>query len=114
MRTARRAARDDATIAFRSLLPPTSVRLPGRLRPVLVGLAVVLALASCSKSEGTTPEETGVRTRAIEELRDYGLTAKQAACVADKIGAQSVVEATDLTALTEGQPYKDAADVCLS
>lgn len=114
MRTARRAARDDATITFRSLFPPTNVRVPGRVKRLLVGLAVVFAFAGCSKSEGTTPEETGVRTRAIEELRDYGLTAKQAACVTDKLGAQSVVEATDLTALTEGQPYKDAADVCIS
>ena len=101
-------------IASRSLVPPKNVRVPGRVRPLLVGLAVAFAVASCGSSEGTTPEESGVRTRAIEELRDYGLTAKQAACVTDELGAQSVVEATDLTALTEGQPYKDAAELCIT
>ena len=75
---------------------------------------VTVALAGCGSSDAKSPEETGVRARAIEELRDYGLTAKQAACVTDKLGAQTVVEATDLTALTEGQPYRDAADTCIS
>ena len=75
--------------------------------------ALVGALSACSKSDGSDPERTGPVAQAVEELRDYGLTADQAECVVGKVGADAVVEATDLTAFTDSQQYRDAAKACI-
>lgn len=81
------------------------------------GLAAVLALAAAGCSSdggGSDPATDGPRARAVEQLRDLGLTEEQAACVTDELGAETVVEATDLNALAQGQPYRDAADTCIA
>ena len=87
-----------------------------RARAVGAGLLAVLlgalGLLGCGGSDDD-PAVTGPRTQAVEKLRDYGLTAKDAACVADELGAETVVEATDLNALAESQEYRDAADACI-
>ena len=94
---------------------PSSARAR-RARAVAAGLlAVVLGafgLLGCGASDDD-PAVTGPRAQAVEKLRDYGLTARDAACVADELGAETVVEATDLNALAESQEYRDAADACI-
>ncbi len=82
-------------------------------RPALVALALAVALAGCGSSDTGDPERTGIRKRSVEALRSYGLTAEQAACLTDAMGPETVVEATDLTALTEGQAYRGAAKACV-
>ena len=86
-----------------------------RRRAAALALAalVVAGTASSCSSGGSDPEETGPTKQAVEQLRDYGLTAKQAACVVDEIGADTVVEATDLNALADSQQYRDAAKACI-
>jgi hypothetical protein len=49
----------------------------------------------------------------VERLHDFGLTEEQASCIVDEVGAEAVVEASDLTALTDSQQYRDAAEACL-
>lgn len=77
-----------------------------------VALSVSSTLGACS-SEGSDPEQTGPNKQAVEKLRDFGLTAEQAECVVDEVGAESVVEATDLNAYTDSQQYQDAAKACI-
>ena len=79
----------------------------------LVAAALVVVGSACSKSDGSDPEKTGPTKQATERLHDFGLTKEQAGCVVDKIGADAVVEATDLNALTESGPYQDAAKACI-
>lgn len=84
-------------------------------RAAALALAAVLSctfVASCSSS-GSDPEDTGPTKQAVEQLRDYGLTAEQASCVVDEVGADTVVEATDLNALADSQQYRDAAKACI-
>lgn len=90
--------------------------MPAR-RPPATALAMVLLsllvlLGACSKG-GSDPERTGPTKQAVEQLRDFGLTADQAACVVDKVGADTVVEATDLNAFADSQQYRDAAKACI-
>jgi hypothetical protein len=80
---------------------------------MLVASLVVVG-AACSKSDGSDPERTGPTKQAVERLHDYGLTNDEAGCIVDEIGAESVVEATDLNALTEGDQYQDAAKACIA
>jgi hypothetical protein len=75
--------------------------------------SVVTVGASCSKSEGSDPESTGPTKQAVERLEDFGLTDEQATCIVDELGADTVVEATDLTALTESEQFQDASKDCL-
>ncbi len=82
------------------------------LRPCLVVVAVAVGVAGCSSDGSDGPEVTGPRDRAVEQLRDYGLTAEQARCVTDELGADVIVEATDLNALAQGAPYQDAIEGC--
>jgi hypothetical protein len=77
---------------------------------LVAGLA--LAGAGCS-SGGSDPESTGPTAQAVERLREFGLDADEAECVVDELGADTVVESTDLTALTDSQQYQDAADSCI-
>ncbi len=84
-----------------------------RLAFPLLAASLVLVAASCSDSDGSDPERTGPTKQAVERLHDFGLTNEQARCMVDEIGAESVVEATDLNALTESQQYRDAAETCL-
>jgi hypothetical protein len=79
----------------------------------LLAASLVLVASSCSKSDGSDPERTGPTKQAVERLHDFGLTTEQARCVVDEVGAASVVEATDLNALTGSQEYQDAAKTCL-
>ncbi|WP_421119448.1 hypothetical protein ACE2AJ_19150 [Aquihabitans daechungensis] len=79
----------------------------------LAAASLALVVASCSKSEGSDPERTGPTKQAVERLHDYGLTDEQARCVVDEVGAESVVEASDLNALADSQQYRDAAEACL-
>ena len=79
----------------------------------LVAASLVASVGACSKSDGSDPERTGPTAQAVERLRDFGLTKGEAECIVDEVGADSVVEATDLNALTESQPYRDAAKACI-
>lgn len=79
---------------------------------VLVAVLALVGLGGCGGSEDD-PAIEGPRAQAIERLVDYGLTDDEATCVADELGAQTVVEAADVNALAEGQAYRDAADRCI-
>jgi len=98
-----------------TLIVPASDR--SHRRPVAPVVAVVLvlglALGGCSSDKKASPEETGRQAKAVAELRDYGLTKDQATCVADKLGAETVVEASGMDVLAAGQPYQDAAKACI-
>jgi hypothetical protein len=85
------------------------VRNLARLAPLVV--AFCLVAAACG-SEGEAPDDGPVR-QAIEQLRDFGLTEAQASCVVDRIGADTVDEAGDLTALAESEAYRAAAEACV-
>ncbi|MCB1039613.1 MAG: hypothetical protein R2701_07055 [Acidimicrobiales bacterium] len=78
---------------------------------LLVAALGTLGLAGCGDSDGG-PAARAERTQAVERLQDYGLSDDQASCVVDALGAETIVEATDLNAFTEGQDYRDAADRC--
>ena len=82
---------------------------------LLVATIVVGLLAGCAGSDGSDPdpEADGAAARAARQLREYGLTEDEAACMVDRLGAEVVNEAPDLTALTEGGAYQDAAKECL-
>ena len=99
--------REDAKVLVR---PPPSP--PRRCRAHSTPPSRRLA-AACSKSDGSDPERTGPTKQAVERLHDFGLTTEQARCVVDEVGAASVVEATDLNALTDSQQYQDAAEACI-
>ncbi len=70
-------------------------------------------LTACGGSDGPDPEVTGARSRAVQVLRDYGLSKADAGCMVDRLGAEVVNEAPDITALTQGQAYQDASKACL-
>lgn len=86
--------------------------LPSRPRLAASVLAGALVLAACGSDGGSDPEETGRRDRAVTLLRDFGLTKADAECVTDRLGSETVVEATDMAILASGQPYQDAAEAC--
>lgn len=91
--------------------------MPHRVRPVAALAAVVLALAlgaaACGGSDGgSDPEAAGLRARAVEQLRDYGLPEGQAECVVDALGADVVAATPEMDVLAAGQPYQDAIDGC--
>jgi hypothetical protein len=75
-------------------------------------LALALALGACG-SNGSDPDETGPVDQAVEKLDGFGLSAGEASCVVDAVGAETVVEASDLNAFTESQQYQDAAKECI-
>jgi hypothetical protein len=79
----------------------------------LLTASLAATAASCSKSDGSDPESTGPTKQAVERLHDFGLSKDQASCIVDEVGADAVVEATDLTALTDSQQYQDAAKACI-
>ena len=91
--------------------------MPARTRHLAACAALAALLvtvgAACSKSDGSDPEESGPAKQAVERLHDFGLTTEQARCIVDEVGADSVVEATDLSALTDSQEYQDAAEACI-
>jgi hypothetical protein len=92
----------------------TSPRRTVAMAATLVAIALAaMGLGGCGDSGGSDPATSGARTQAIEELHDYGLTEEQATCIADELGAETVIEATDLNALVEGQEYRDAAEACI-
>ena len=84
-------------------------------RPAVVGATLLalmlggLGLVSCGSSDPSSAART---KQAVERLHEFGLTSAQAACIVDEVGAEAVVEATDLNALTEGSQYREAADDC--
>lgn len=87
------------------------------LRAALIAMVLTVVAAGCGSSSGSGSEDRGTggaQDRAIEVLRDFGLTSEEAACVTDDLGAQTIVEASDIQALTEGQAYRDAAEDCIS
>ena len=89
-----------------------------RVRTSRIGAAVlaatlVIGAASCSSGEGSDPETVGPQQQAVERLRDFGLGKDEATCIVDEVGADAVVEATDLNALTDSQQYRDAAEACI-
>ena len=79
---------------------------------LLAAFAFAALIGACS-SGGSDPATAGPRKQATEKLHAFGLTSKQASCVVDKIGAQTIVEATDLNAFADSQQYRDAADACI-
>lgn len=79
----------------------------------LLSVALVSALAACSDGGGSDPESTGPAKQAVERLHDFGLDQDEARCIVDEVGADSVVEATDLNAFTGSQQYQDAAGKCI-
>ena len=93
---------------------PLAVRRPLAVAATaLVVVLGVLGLGGCGGGSDDDPSVTGPKAQAVEELQDYGLTEEQADCIADALGPQSVVEATDLNALVDSQEYRDAADACI-
>jgi len=82
------------------------------VRATLLTLAVLGAQAGCGSVGSAGPESSGRRRQAVEELRRYGLDKATAECIADRLGPEVVVEATDLGALAAGRPYQDAAKAC--
>ena len=87
--------------------------MPRLLRAALPLLAVAAVLTGCGGSDGATdPASSGPRAQAEEKLVAFGLTEDQASCIVEDLGADTVVEATDLNALTDSGPYRDAADTC--
>ena len=81
----------------------------------LIGLliALVVGLGGCGGSNTTDdPESTGVRDRAREQLRAYGLPEDQAACVVEALGAETVAATGDMEVLAAGQEYRDAVEDC--
>ena len=89
-----------------------SSRSPRLAVASLLAAAAFLGGAACS-SGGSDPESTGPAKQAVERLREFGLTADDAECVVDELGAEAVVESTDLNALTDSQQYQDAAATCI-
>lgn len=76
-------------------------------------VALVIGLGGCGGSDGgDDPESTGVRDRAVEQLRDYGLPADQAECVVEALGAETVAATGDMEVLAAGQEYRDAIEGC--
>jgi hypothetical protein len=112
--------REDADMAPRSTprdatpaASATVVRRPLAVAAtVIVAALALVGLGGCGGSDDD-PATTGPRTQAVERLRDYGLTEDQATCIADELGAETVVEAADVNALAEGQAYRDAAEGCI-
>lgn len=88
-------------------------RSPRWAAAALLAASLVVVTASCSSSDGSDPESTGPTNQAVERLFDFGLTQKQASCIVDEVGAESVVEASDLNAFTDSQQYQDAAKACI-
>lgn len=81
-----------------------------------LGAAALVAVAGacvtgCGGGGGSELDQ-GAVDQAVEQLRDFGLSKDQAACVVDELGPESVIEAGDLIALTESQDYQDAAEAC--
>ncbi|MCB0962365.1 MAG: hypothetical protein KDA98_03550 [Acidimicrobiales bacterium] len=91
--------------------PRSAVRRRGAVAVAATVLLAGGALAACS-SDGDDVDADGARDQAIEQLVDFGLDQDQATCVVDRLGADAVVEAADLTALAESQDYRDAATAC--
>lgn len=86
-----------------------------RVRPVASAAiaALLLGVAACGNSDGTSdPETSGVRSRAVEQLVDYGLPKDQAGCVADRLGPEVVAATSEMEVLAAGQPYQDAIEEC--
>ncbi len=81
------------------------------LRTATLVLALAVATVGCASSAGHDSKGPA-RTQAVERLHNFGLTKDQASCVVDRLGADTVVEAGDLTALSQGGPYQDAAKAC--
>ena len=84
-----------------------------RLGALLLLAASLVTVATACGDEGSDPETSGPAKQAVERLHDFGLTTEQARCIVDEVGADSVVEATDLNALTDSQEYQDAAEACI-
>ncbi len=77
-------------------------------------LTFALVLAGCSGDDGGgDPEADGPRKQAVERLVDFGLDEEQASCLVDELGAETVVATGELTVLTEGDAYQQAAEACL-
>jgi hypothetical protein len=85
------------------------VRNPARA--ALLALALVSTAAACGGSDGSGPDDAQVR-QAVEQLQRFGLTEAQAGCVVDRLGADTVVEAADLSALADSATYRAAAEAC--
>jgi hypothetical protein len=81
---------------------------------VALVLALSAAVAGCGGDDDGSAdvEERGVRARAVEQLRDFGLPAEQARCVVDELGAETVAAASEMDVLAAGQPYQDAVAAC--
>ncbi len=87
--------------------------MPAKRRLALMTAALLLAAPGCA-TNGGDPAPPAARRQAEEKLHDYGLTNAQAACVVDRLGADTVVEADDVGALVQSGPYQTAAKACTS
>lgn len=84
-----------------------------RVRAAATAVALALVVAACGGSDGgSDPETTGVRARAVEQLRDFGLPEGQAECVVEELGADVVAATSEMDVLAAGQPYQDAIERC--
>ena len=79
---------------------------------LLAAAALALALTGCGKGSGD-PADDGASKQAVERLVDYGLPKAQARCIVEDLGAETVVEVGDLSALVDSQDYRDAARSCI-
>lgn len=82
-------------------------------RAGLLVAALAVATAACGSSGGSDPNTAGEQRQAVQKLHAYGLSTTEATCIVKAVGAETVVEAPDLGALTAGQPYRDAARSCI-
>lgn len=88
--------------------------MPEQLHVAVVAAALLLLATGCGDGQPDDQAPPAARRQAEEKLNDYGLTEAQAACVVERLGADTVVEAGDLNALAESATYQAAARACTS
>lgn len=90
---------------------PVSIRTAAALMAALLALGASACGSDGSSSDG--PPD-GARDRAVLLFTEIGIADDDAACLVDALGVDTVIEAPDVAVLADGQPYKDAAEECLS
>jgi hypothetical protein len=76
-------------------------------------VATLVVVAGCGGDDPSEGVPDGARAQAIERLEAFGLPRDQATCIADELGADTVLESGDILALTAGGEYRQAAEGCI-
>lgn len=84
-------------------------------RPTIASVALcALLLVSCGGSSSSEKvKDEAMVDRAVNELVKSGLPRDQARCITEELGAETVVEASDIGVLTDGDAYAQAAERCI-